>query len=211
MIKRSRMNENRIENVNSTYMVQSESVQVMSDIWEYCRVAYSINERGAIARDLLWDNEEVTIDIDEAALQRYHNFMYNRRVEEMTSAFNSTAKDPAINGRTVKVVRGRTAKGTEGKVVVVIRRAYGMGYRASIEPKLGIALDDEMTTYTAPNGKQYPTHKNIVWVWARNCEVINPEVAPIDEIEKEARLNADHDLRTFTTRYLTDKTVKNAA
>ena len=48
--------------------------------------------------------------------------------------------------------------------------------KTSLEMKLGIALDDEMTTYTAKNGKQYPTHKNIVWVWARNCDVVNPEI-----------------------------------
>jgi hypothetical protein len=62
--------------------------------------------------------------------------------------------------------------------------------------KFGIALDDEMTTYTARNGKQYPTHKNIVWVWARNCEVVDP-VVDVPTATRLAESDTDSEMNTL--------------
>jgi hypothetical protein len=105
----------------------------------------------------------------------------------------STEAEVPTKGRMVRVVRGKTGKGSEGKVVVSIERPYGMGYRTSYENKLGIALDDEMTTYVAKNGKTYPTHKNMIWVWARNCEVIEPQV-DIEDVTYRANSMTDREV-----------------
>jgi hypothetical protein len=51
---------------------------------------------------------------------------------------------------------------------------YGMGYRAVMRDKLGIALDDEKVTVER-NGRVYENYKNMIWVWAHNCEVVTPE------------------------------------
>lgn len=65
--------------------------------------------------------------------------------------------------------------------------------------KLGIALDDEMTTYVAKNGKTYPTHKNMIWVWARNCEVVNPEV-DIEDVTYRATSIANREVAELQQR-----------
>ena len=176
---------------NSTYLVLNESVQVMSDIWEYMPVAYSINERGGIDGQALYGDAIATIDVSEDAYLRHRDFVYSTNLEYLTHKWEAQAQDPAEKGRVVKVVRGKTSRGTQGKVVAVIQRPYSMGYRSSNEPKLAIALNDEMTTYTAKNGKQYPTHKNIVWVWARNCVVVSTESAPMENLKQQASQIAD--------------------
>ena len=80
-----------------------------------------------------------------------------------------------MRGREVRVVKGRdkSVKGSVGKVVVVKEMQYSMGYRSSVAPKLGIALDDVMVEVVR-NGKTYTNYKNMIWVWAHNCEVVNP-------------------------------------
>ena len=90
-----------------------------------------------------------------------------------------------VKGSVVKVVSGRTAKGVEGPVVVVIQRPYGMGYRANMENKFAIATSDVMVDFAAKNGKVYKNHRDVVWVWARNCELVN--IPEIDMADVEAR------------------------
>ena len=50
-----------------------------------------------------------------------------------------------------------------------------------------------MTTYVAKNGKTYPTHKNMIWVWARNCEVIEPQV-DIEDVTYRANSVTDREV-----------------
>ena len=163
--------------VGTTLYTKSNTERVMSDVWEWITSAYYWDIDSHSMKSI-WLGETTECVIDghfdaikndffAAAFKRYLAY-HTRKAEEIA---NTPDK-----GRTVKVVRGKTSKGVVGKVVVAIERPYSMGWKTSLEMKLGIALDDEMTTYTAKNGKQYPTHKNIVWVWARNCDVVNPEI-----------------------------------
>ena len=71
-------------------------------------------------------------------------------------------------------INRRSANITEGKSRAPNRSMYyGMGYRGSMQPKLGIALDDEKVD-VVKNGRTYSSYKNMIWVWAHNCDVVNP-------------------------------------
>jgi hypothetical protein len=160
----------------TTLYWRSESVQVMSDIWDWLPVAY-YEENGSIAQRILnMETDTVVVDATSDVFDRIYNKEYSRLFEREKSRIDDDAEDPAVRGRIVKVVSGRTAKGTVGKVVARIERQYGMGYRSSLQYKLGIALDDEMVDFHHPSGKVFKNHKNMVWVWALNCEVVNPQV-----------------------------------
>ena len=64
-----------------------------------------------------------------------------------------------------------------------------MGYRSSLECKLGIATSEVMVDKRVGN-KVYKNYRDIVWAWARNCELT--AVPSIDEaaIRNHAVLSA---------------------
>ena len=187
--------------VGTTLYVRAETERVMSDIWEtVTRAYYWDRETGKLANMYLssMENTEVVFDgnVDEIA-ELMRKAYYPRYVARFTMAAEDEASKPT-KGSVVKVVSGKSYKGAVGKVVVVIDREYNMGYRSSLEEKFGIALDDEMTTYVAKNGKTYPTHKNIAWVWARNCKLA--EKPKIDEKAVAARAADSVDIDVETMR-----------
>jgi hypothetical protein len=190
--------------VGTTLYTQENSERVTSDIWEWITSAYYWDAASGSIK-YIWLDEETkhTIDCEFKTIANdVQSAFYTRNLKRELEQAQYEAKIPT-KGRMVKVTRGKTAKGTEGKVVVAIERLYGMGWRSSLEMKLGIALDNEMTTYVAKNGKTYPTHKNMIWVWARNCEVVNPEVN-IHEVEEHAMritLNEIAELHRKTSEY----------
>jgi len=94
-----------------------------------------------------------------------------------------------IKDSIVKVAAGRQNKGVEGKVVAIIQRQYNMGYSSNIENKLGIATSDVMIDKEV-NGKVYKNHRDVVWVWARNCEVTQPPPVDTKLLEEYAKENA---------------------
>jgi len=169
--------ETKVVGIGTTLYTQGNSERVMSDVWEWITSAYYWDAESKTIKSVwLNDDVEYTIDGDiESLAADIRQAVYNRHFEHRMNRAIQNSKI-AEKGSVVKVVSGRTAKGTVGKVVVAIERPYTTGWRSNLEMKFGIALDDEMTTYTARNGKQYPTHKNIVWVWARNCEVVDPKI-----------------------------------
>ena len=161
---------------NTTLYWRSESVQVMSDIWEWLPVAY-YEENGSIAQRILnMETDTVVVDATSDVFDRIYSKEYSRLFEREKSRLDGDALDPAVKGRIVKVTSGRSNKGVVGKVVARVEKPYSMGYKTSWEYKLGIALDDEMVDYHHPSGKVFKNHKNMVWVWARNCEAVNPVV-----------------------------------
>lgn len=172
--------------VGTTLYTQANSERIMSDVWEWITSVYYWDPATGSVKSM-WLGDETTYTIDcefKTIADDVQSAFYARNLKRELERADHEATIPS-KGRMVKVTRGKTAKGAEGKVVVAIERPYGMGWRSSLEMKLGIALDDEMTTYVAKNGKTYPTHKNMVWVWARNCEVVNPEVN-VPEVEERA-------------------------
>jgi hypothetical protein len=188
--------------VGTTLYTQANSERIMSDVWEWITSVYYWDAAsGSIKSMWLGEETKYTIDCDFATIaDDVRRAFYSRNFKYHTEKAERAAEIPA-KGRTVRVVRGKTAKGAEGKVVVTIERPYGMGWRSSLEMKLGIALDDEMTTYVAKNGKTYPTHKNMIWVWARNCEVVNPEI-DVADVERRAMYDTDREVAEIQRKSL---------
>lgn len=188
--------------VGTTLYTQANSERIMSDVWEWITSVYYWDPAtGSVKSMWLGEETKYTIDCDFATIaDEVRRAFYLRHLKYYTEKAERAAEIPD-KGRTVKVVRGKTAKGVEGKVVVAIERPYQMGYRTNLEMKLGIALDDEMTTYVAKNGKTYPTHKNMVWVWARNCEVVNPEI-DVTEVERRAMYDTDREVAEIQRKSL---------
>lgn len=173
--------EEVIVGVGTTLYVANESIQVMSDIWEYVNMAYywntetnSMNSR-IVSYESYEENIDCTVDADhEQLFPVIHQQYLDNEFKVASQNEEQKAMNPSVKGRVVKVVKGKTSVGVEGKVVAVKEMYYGKGYYSTLRNKLAVALDDEMTTFTAKNGKEYPCHKNVVWVWDLNCEVVNP-------------------------------------
>jgi hypothetical protein len=169
--------------VGRSVYARYETVQVMSDIWEQQLMLKSITADGGLTSTWLAggygadDKREYAIDVTESAFQDYYAARKAIKIKQLTENDTAQANTPS-KGKLVKIVAGKNlgyAKGKTGKVVVVKETFYGMGYRGSMRNKLGIALDDTMVKRTLANGKTYDNYANMVWVWAHNVDVINPE------------------------------------
>lgn len=176
--------------VGTTLYVRSESEQIMSDIWEYVTKAFYWDTESKIIREKWLDNDVVVeVDADyDAILPEIEKIQFEKFLQHEIASEKDKSLLPDVHGREVRVVKGRDkdAKGKVGKVVVVKAMEYNMGYRGVLTNKLGIALDDEMGTYVGKNGKTYPCHKNMIWVWAHNCEVVDP-VVDLSSAETQAK------------------------
>ena len=156
---------------DSTMWVADEHVQVMSDIWEMAPVLHYIDKEGRHGTSGMYgENVEFTVDVTDEAYDRFEAHESEIEFRKLEVQAEDHAKDVCVKGRIVKVVKGRNNKGALGKVVVTMYAQYGMGYRSSEEMKLGIALDGE-TVEVVKNGRTYTNYKNMVWAWARNCEL----------------------------------------
>jgi len=175
----------------------SGSYQIMSDVWGTAQYAVvwdaennrpttintSINDMGTV-----YDRAEIVVDATPEVIAKVRAYYYQVYLKEAMAMLAQEAKQ-IRKGDTVKVVSGRSSKGVEGKVVAVIQRSYGMGYRASVENKLAIATSDVMVPVVAKNGKTYMNNADVEWVWSRNCQKQN--IAPVDMVEAEAQAEAE--------------------
>jgi hypothetical protein len=183
------------EHVGRSLYVANETVQVMSDIWEEHTFLYSIRDDGSLARDCIGyydmkdeDRPVYEIDANAEAFELYRAAKEARQYETLVHNTDSEYANPAHKGRVVKVVRGRNAPvGKVGKVVVVIERPYGMGYRSVMKQKLGIATSAKTVEKVMPNGKVFQNHADMIWVWAHNCEVENPQTADLAKCREMAQ------------------------
>ena len=179
--------------VGRSLYVANETVQIMSDVWDTETFLYSIRDDGTLSRDCVGycDSQETPtfeIDATEEAFELYRAAQEARQYETLVHNTDSEYANPAHKGRVVKVVRGRnTPKGLVGKVVVVIQRPYGMGYRSVMKSKLGIATSAKTVDKVMPNGKVFQNHADMVWVWAHNCEVEKPQTADLGLCRKMAQ------------------------
>ena len=197
----------RTVGVGTTLYTLNESERVMSDVWEY------------VWRGYYWDGQRITnhwlnsnpdddarwktthvidADYDTILPQVYAKLLHCQR-GIAREKLEAKAADPAVRGRTVRVTRGRTARGAQGTVVAVIERPYNAGYRSSLQHKLGVALDDVTEPYTAANGRVYQRHVNMVWVWAMNCQVVDPLVDAA-EVEHHARVETAYQFNQIVER-----------
>ena len=162
----------------TTLFIRTDSEQIMSDIWEMVTKAFYWDPVEGSVREQWLDDEstKVVVDADlDTVLPAIEKAEYGKFLAREIEFAKEEAENPAVRDRIVKVVRGKDkkVKGATGKVVVVKDMYYGMGYRGSMQPKLGIALDDEKVD-VVKNGRTYSSYKNMIWVWAHNCDVVNP-------------------------------------
>lgn len=185
--------------VGRSLFVASEVVQVMSDIWEDHMFLYSVRDDGTLSRDCIGyydqkpeDKPEWTIDADATAFELYRAKQEKDEYEKLVYNTDADYANPSFKGRVVKVVRGRnTPIGKVGKVVAIIQRPYGMGYHSVVKNKLGIALSPRMVDKVMPNGKVFKNYADMIWVWAHNCEVENPQTADLAECRRRAQSHAN--------------------
>lgn len=142
--------------------------RVMSDEWGTCQYATVWTPEGKIQQRALYDNTKVEVDATEAVKAEVKAYLTKLFLEMYVNREIRDFQKVGI-GDEVEVVHGRTAKGLKGRVEAVIKRPYSMGYRAVLENKLCIPLDDEKVTIEK-YGKSYEKYVNVAWVWARNCK-----------------------------------------
>lgn len=179
--------------VGRSLYVANETVQIMSDVWDTETFLYSIRDDGTLQRDCVHycdsqENPTYEIDATPEAFELHRAYCEARQYETLVANTDAEYANPAHKGRVVTVTKGRnTPKGVVGKVVVVIERPYGMGYRSVMRPKLGIATSPKMVEKVMPNGKVFQNHADMVWVWAHNCEVEKPQTADLELCRKMAQ------------------------
>jgi ribosomal protein L24 len=169
--------------IGATLRVWEGEIQVMSDVWDWCTFATYWDEEAGLIRKISYV-KSATVDATPEALAKVKAYFYSLALEEAQREAAITAA-AAGKGDTVTVTSGRFNLGTTGKVVATVQKPYGMGYRAPIETKFGIALTDEKVKVKAANGKVYENYKDVIWVWARNCSLA--EARPVDTVEVAAR------------------------
>jgi hypothetical protein len=178
--------------------------RIMSDVWgaAHCAIVWNVEHNKPETlllrvRDYDWDTDaRVEIDATPDIKMAYHNYEYNRAYKYQFEKMQSFAESEArvINkGDIVKVVSGRKDKGLQGKVVVKIEARYGMGYRSSMEYKLGVATSDEKEQVFR-NGKVYENYKDVSWVWARNTEKVSVPAVDLEPIREAATAAACREL-----------------
>lgn len=184
-------NENRYEGFVLARVVD-QSYRIMSDVWGTADFARVWDEATASPKMILvnvydmnpesWRPVQITVDATDEIREKYKQWLINLEFNRLLDLEENRVRE-IEKGAIAKVVSGRNAKGTIGKVVVKMNATYGMGYRSSVEPKLGIATSDVTFKKALPNGKVVDAHRDMVWVWARNCQRVD-----IAQIDKEALL-----------------------
>lgn len=168
----------------ATLKVWNDSIQVMSDVWEMTTYATYWDQADGRIKTVTYVKQGQP-DATPAVLEQVKTYLYNEAFQRALQ----NAKDEAatINkGSTVKVVSGRSGKGTVGKVVVTIERPYQMGWRSSMATKFGIATSDEKVKVPASNGRVYENYKDVTWAWARNCELVEVPDIDIQKVRERA-------------------------
>jgi len=178
------------------------SYQIMSDIWGSADEALVWDKttkqpKGVYIRfcEYTWDsNSYAEVDATKAVQKAYREYLIKVEYSKRLNAEKARAYH-IVKGCTVEVVAGRKVKkGTKGKVVVMIERENGWGYRRSVAIKLGIALSDVMVDTVAKNGKVYKNHRDMAWVWAYNCERTDAPEIDTEGLMKDAIESVDYQL-----------------
>lgn len=182
------------------------SYRIMSDVWGSADMAtywdaeekrpktvvFNVYDYGATYNTELATAEvDATSEVKEAYRKYLIDNAFSKLIED-----TKLANAKPVKGCKVKVISGRTAKGTEGIVAVSIDRPYGMGYRAALEKKLGIATSDVKIKVAAANGKVYENYRDMVWVWARNVERTDAPLIDEEAVRTLATEKVDAILKT---------------
>lgn len=183
--------QNRDENTYAGYVLEKRhdpSYRIMSDVWCPADFALVWDADNKCPRLVLvnvydmngpnWKPVQIEIDATAEVQQAYLEFrtesFYNSMLQDEIEHVERVEK-----GCIAKVVKGKTGKGTVGKVVVSMDGSYGMGWRARQMKKYAIATSDVQIDKPLRNGKVMKVYRDVVWVWA--CNVVRVDIAPIDK------------------------------
>lgn len=168
--------------------------RIMSDVWGSADWATVWDEATSSPRQILvnvydmnpegWRPVQITVDATDEIREKYNQWKINREYQNLLDKAEASARQ-IEKGSIAKVVRGKSGKGTVGKVVVQMIATYGMGYRASSEYKLAIATSDVKVKKPLRSGKVVEVYQDVVWAWQRNCERVD-----VAKIDKDALLQA---------------------
>jgi len=182
-----------------TLVKGSRDARIMSDVWDtevyalyWDEVSQSIKSIGlyyAYESDRFECQSTAVVDATPEVWEKVRAFYEAQEYHSLESEAKNEA-ERIVKDSLVKVVRGRQNKGAEGKVVAVISRPYGMGYRSVIEDKLGVATSDVMIDKVVGK-KVFKNHRDVVWVWARNCDLTVTPAIDIESIRKNAQVRAN--------------------
>ena len=174
--------------VGATLKVWQGSIQVMSDVWETTTYATYWDEALGRLQTVEWVKTG-TVDATPEVLEKVKSFLYQTELQTAVAKAEREALT-ITKGSVVKVTKGRNAKGTVGKVAVMIERPYQMGWKSSMATKLGIATSDEKVKVAAANGKVYENYKDVTWAWAMNCELVEVPSINMQEAQERAENGA---------------------
>lgn len=180
------------EYVGSSLFVQTDVVRVMSDVWDDVVRMYSVDDAGRLIPSEIGSHNDYELDGTEEAIERHRAWLEEGHYMRLKNCAEDMAKRP-LKGRVVKVVKGRRAVGTVGRVVVAMEASYGMGYRSSTEIKLGIATSSRMVKVVR-NGREYENYADMEWVWERNVEVEKPEAVDYNALREQAKRMAESEI-----------------
>ena len=168
--------------------VVDQSYRIMSDVWGTADFALVWDEATASPKQILvnvydmqgynWVPTKIIVDATPEVRAAYEQWLVNVQFNHLVSRAEDAARE-IEKGAIAKVVKGRNAQGTQGKVVVKMKATYGMGWQSRVLDKLGIATSDVMFKKALSNGKVVDAHRDMIWVWAHNCQRV--DVAPVDK------------------------------
>lgn len=196
----------RNENTYAGYVLEKRhdpSYRIMSDVWcpaDFALVWDADNKCPRLVLVNVYDMQpkgwvpvsievDATADVQEAYLEHRTELMYNSLLQDEIDRVERVEK-----GCIAKVVKGKTGKGTVGKVVVSMDGSYGMGWRARQMKKYAIATSDVQIDKPLRNGKVMKVYRDVVWVWG--CNVKRVDIAPIDK-EAIRKLASERVLREY--------------
>jgi len=175
-------------------VVHDQNYRIMSDVWGSADWAIVWDEATSSPKHVLvnvydmngpdWKPVQITVDAIDEIREKYKQLKINLEFKDLLEKAE-TAAQQIEKGCIAEVVRGKSGKGTVGKVVVQMVATYGMGYRSSSEYKLAIATSDVKVKKALRNGKVAEVYQDVVWVWARNCQRVY-----VPQIDRQALLQA---------------------
>lgn len=184
--------------VGATYDTWQGTVQVMFDEWAQATFASYWDEAEQRTKQIS-SVQKVTIDATPEVMAKVKNFIYSRAYEKALSDARAEAAR-ITKDSIVKVARGRSSKGVQGKVVVAIQKPYQTGWRSNLELKVGIATSEVKVKVPAANGRVYENYRDMVWAWARNCDlVVVPEI-DLESVKERASNETESQLRQIKAK-----------
>lgn len=186
------LNDNRYEGAVLAKRV-NQSYRIMSDVWGTADFALVWDDSSNAPKQILvnvydmnpsgWHPVAIVPDATEEVKAKYLNWLEEREFETMLNQEQIRIRE-IEKGCIAKVVKGKSGKGTIGKVVVSMDAAYGMGWRARQMKKYAIATSDVQIDKPLRNGKTMKVFRDVVWAWACNVERVDIAEINLDALRK---------------------------